>query len=189
MDVTTIPAVPGARHRRKRVGRGIGSGHGKTATRGQKGQRARTGAGKRPGFEGGRNPLIRRLPKRGFRQKAKDRTPPTAILNVGSLERCQDGDRLTPERLAALQLLDDPTHPVKLLGDGSLTKRVTVLVHRASRSAQEKVRKAGGTVEFIDNKAAASDSGPRARGKDRTRQGPTPPGPPFASGGAGQPPA
>ena len=73
MNIATIPAVPGARHRRKRVGRGIGSGHGKTSTRGQKGQRARTGSGKRPGFEGGRTPLIRRLPKRGFRQKATSR--------------------------------------------------------------------------------------------------------------------
>ncbi len=73
MNVSTIPAVPGARHRKKRVGRGIGSGHGKTSTRGQKGQRARTGSRKRPGFEGGRNPLIRRMPKRGFKQKATGR--------------------------------------------------------------------------------------------------------------------
>ena len=117
MNITTIPAVPGARHRRKRVGRGIGSGHGKTATRGQKGQRARTGEGKRPGFEGGRNPLIRRLPKRGFKQKATGRAQPIEIVNLRQLNACQEGDRLTPERLAALGLIRDATRLVKLLGD------------------------------------------------------------------------
>ena len=149
MNVSTIPAVPGARHRRKRVGRGIGSGHGKTATRGQKGQRARTGEGKRPGFEGGRNPLIRRLPKRGFRQKATGRPLPVEIVNVRQLNRCSEGEKLTPERLAQLGLIKDATRTVKLLGDGSLTKRVTVLVHRASESAKAKVLKVGGAIELI----------------------------------------
>ena len=149
MNVSTIPAVPGARHRRKRVGRGIGSGHGKTATRGQKGQRARTGSGKRPGFEGGRNPLIRRLPKRGFRQKATGRPLPPQILNVEQLNGFQEGERVTPERLKELGLIDDLTRTVKLLGDGELTKRVTVLVHRTSEAAKAKVLKAGGSVELI----------------------------------------
>ena len=149
MNITTIPAVPGARHRRKRVGRGIGSGHGKTATRGQKGQRARTGEGKRPGFEGGRNPLIRRLPKRGFKQKATGRAQPIEIVNLRQLNACQEGDRLTPERLAALGLIRDATRLVKLLGDGTLTKRLTVAVHRVSASAKDKVAKAGGSVELI----------------------------------------
>ena len=151
MNVSTIPAVPGARHRRKRVGRGIGSGHGKTSTRGQKGQRARTGSGKRPGFEGGRNPLIRRFPKRGFRQKATGRPLPVEIVNVRQLNRFSDGERVTCERLKALHLIDDPTRTVKLLGDGSLTKRLTVVVHRASDSAAAKVTQAGGSVELIDN--------------------------------------
>ena len=149
MNVATIPAVPGARHRRKRVGRGIGSGHGKTATRGQKGQRARTGEGKRPGFEGGRNPLIRRLPKRGFKQKGTGRPRPIEIVNLRQLNACQEGDRLTPERLAALGLIRDATRSVKLLGDGTLTKRLTVAVHRASASAKDKVAKAGGSIELI----------------------------------------
>ncbi len=149
MNVTTIPAVPGARHRRKRVGRGIGSGHGKTSTRGQKGQRARTGSGKRPGFEGGRNPLIRRLPKRGMRYKATGHVVETQIVNVDQLNRCKDGDQVTPERLAELGLIRDAGAPVKLLGDGSLTKRVTVRVHRASGSAKAKVTKAGGSVELL----------------------------------------
>lgn len=151
MDVTTVPAVFGSRKRRKRLGRGISSGHGKTATRGQKGQRARTGEGKRPGFEGSRTPLIRRLPKRGFRYKATGRPKPPAILNVRQLNQCQDGERLTPQRLAQLRLIRDATHPIKLLGDGALSKRVTVVVHRASESALKKVAQAGGTVELVSS--------------------------------------
>ena len=149
MNVSMIPAVPGARHRRKRVGRGIGSGHGKTATRGQKGQRSRTGSGKRPGFEGGRNPLIRRLPKRGFKQKARGRPRPIEIINVRQLNACKDGERLTPERLKELGLINDATRKVKLLGDGTLTKRLTIVVHGTSASAKEKVLKVGGSVELV----------------------------------------
>ena len=153
MNVSTIPSVPGARHRRKRVGRGIGSGHGKTATRGQKGQRARTGEGKRPGFEGGRSPLIRRLPKRGFRQKATGRPPRPQIVNVQQLNGCRDGERLTLERLQELGFIREAGVRVKLLGDGTLTKRVTVVVHSASESAKTKVAEAGGSVELIPTAA------------------------------------
>ncbi len=164
MNVSTIPSVPGARHRKKRVGRGIGSGHGKTATRGQKGQRARTGSGKRPGFEGGRSPLIRRLPKRGFRRKATGRPERADIINVEQLNRFSDGERVTPELLKARHLIDRASQTVKLLGDGTLTKRVTIVVHRASESAAAKVQQAGGTVELIDNKSARG-SKLEARGK------------------------
>lgn len=149
MNVATIPAIPGARHRRKRLGRGIGSGHGKTSTRGQKGQRARTGSGKRPGFEGGRTPLIRKLPKRGFRRKASGREQPAQILNVGDLNACADGDTLTPARLSELCLIRDPRGRITLLGDGSLTRRLTVFAHRASESAKLKVLGAGGSLEMI----------------------------------------
>ena len=149
MDVTTIPAVPGARHRRKRVGRGPGSGHGKTATRGQKGQRARTGSRKRPGFEGSRTPLIRRLPKRGFRYKATGKPKAADVVNVERLNVFKDGERVTPEQLHALGLITGPSRKVKLLGDGTLTKRVTIVVHGASDSAKAKVAKAGGSVELI----------------------------------------
>jgi len=150
MDISMIPAVPGARHRRKRVGRGIGSGHGKTSTRGQKGQRARTGSRKHPGFEGGRNPLIRRLPKRGFRQKATGRPRPIQIVNVGLLEkRCAAGERITPERLEALGLVRSATERIKLLGDGTVTKRLTVAVHQVSDAAKTKVEQAGGAVELL----------------------------------------
>ena len=151
MNVASIPAVPGARHRRKRVGRGIGSGHGKTSTRGQKGQRSRTGSRKRPGFEGGRNPPIRRLPKRGFRQKATGHKLPVAIVNVRSLNRCEDGEQLTPERMRQLGLVQGATGIVKLLGQGPLTKRVSVSVHQASESAKAQVVKAGGSVELLES--------------------------------------
>ena len=149
MDITTIPAVPGARHRKKRVGRGIGSGHGKTSTRGQKGQRARTGSGKRQGFEGGRNPLIRSIPKRGFRYKATGHPAAAQVVNIRQLNRCQSGERLTPERLKELGLIPNASGTVKVLGDGSLTTRVTVVAHAASASAKAKIEQAGGTLELI----------------------------------------
>jgi len=149
MNIATIPRVPGARKRRQRLGRGIGSGRGKTSTRGQKGQRARTGSGKRPGFEGGRNPLIRRLPKRGFRRKATGRPLPPQIVNVGQLEQCAEGARVTPEQMEAAGLIRHADRTVKLLGDGALSKRVTVAVHAASGSAKAKVEKAGGTIELL----------------------------------------
>lgn len=149
MNVTTVPAVPGSRHRRKRVGRGIGSGHGKTSTRGQKGQRSRSGSRKRPGFEGGRNPLIRALPKRGFRQKA-GLPAPHEIVNLDQLNRFADGQRITPEQLEAAGIIRNAGRKVKLLGDGTLTKKLTIVVHRSSESATAKVAKAGGTIELID---------------------------------------
>lgn len=148
MHVTTVASIAGALTRRKRVGRGIGSGHGKTSTRGQKGQRARTGKGKRPGFEGSRTPLIRRIPKRGFRYKAKDRTPPREILNVAQLNVFADGQRVTPELLRQTGLIRNAAHLIKLLGDGALTKRLTVAVHDASASAKVKISQAGGTLEL-----------------------------------------
>ncbi|MBI2094086.1 MAG: 50S ribosomal protein L15 [Candidatus Omnitrophica bacterium] len=149
MNIGTIPSTIGARHRRKRVGRGIGSGHGKTATRGQKGQRARTGEGKRPGFEGGRSPLIRLLPKRGFKRKEKQRTAQNTIINVEQLNRFKDGERIGPEQFREAGLLDAGDGSIKLLGDGALKKKLVILVHQASRSAQNKVVQAGGSVELI----------------------------------------
>ena len=149
MNVSTIPAVRGARHRKKRVGRGIGSGHGKTSTRGQKGQRARTGKGKRPGFEGGRTPLIRLLPKRGFKQKATGFMPVEEVINIKQLNRFEDGTRVTPEQLTSARLIRRADARVTLLGDGELTKRLTIAVHRTSESAKIKVQKTGGTVEIL----------------------------------------
>ena len=164
MDINSIPAVPGARKRRKRVGRGIGSGHGKTSTRGQKGQRARTGEGKRPGFEGGRTPLIRRIPKRGFRRKATGREPIREIVNVQALNCFAEGQRITPDALEGAGLIRDARHIVKLLGDGTLAKRVTVAVHQASASATTKVAQAGGTLELLKTNTVAQGSRLKAQG-------------------------
>ena len=151
MNITTIPATPGARRPKRRLGRGIGSGRGKTATRGQNGQRSRTGSSKRPGFEGGRTPLIRRVPKRGMIRKATGTPPEPEIVNVRQLNRVKDGEHLTLQRLVELHLIRDTRHPVKLLGDGTLSKRVTITVHRTSETAKAKVVDAGGSVELIDN--------------------------------------
>ena len=149
MNVTSLPKVPGAHHRRKRVGRGIGSGHGKTSTRGQKGQRARTGSGKRPGFEGGRTPLIRQIPKRGFRRKATGREPMWTHVNVEGLNRFPDGTQVTLQLLEETGLIKHDSYRVKLLGDGALSRRLTIAVHGASASAKEKVTQAGGALELI----------------------------------------
>ena len=150
MDVTTIPAAPRARHRKKRVGRGIGSGHGKTATRGQKGQRSRTGSRKRPGFEGGRTPLIRHLPKRGGRDKTSGHVRPREVVNIESLNRFEDGAQVTPQLLRARGLVRYEGGVVKLLGEGTLTKKLRVQVHAVSESAKAKVQSAGGTVELLN---------------------------------------
>ena len=150
MNVTSLPAIPGARHRRKRLGRGIGSGHGKTSTRGQKGQRARTGSGKRPGFEGSRTPLIRLLPKRGFRRKATGRETIREAINVERLNQFSDGQRITPEVLVQAGVIKHASHEIKLLGEGELTRKLTVVVHKASASATAKVAKAGGTLELLE---------------------------------------
>ena len=149
MDVSTLPSVPGARHRKKRIARGIGSGHGKTATRGQKGQRSRTGSRKRPGFEGGRNPLIRSIPKRGFRRKETGQKKPAQVFNVEQLNRFKAGEKVTPELLAEAGLIPSAARIVKVLGQGSLKIGVTLAVHAASASAKTKIEKAGGTVELI----------------------------------------
>ena len=149
MNITSLPAMPGSRHRKKRVGRGIGSGHGKTSTRGQKGQRARTGSRKHPGFEGGQNPLLRRLPKRGFKRKETGRKLISEVVNLSRLQRFRDGSRVTVEQLEAAGLIRDAGHRIKLLGDGACAKKLTVAVHAASESAKAKLAKAGGSVELI----------------------------------------
>ncbi len=172
MDVTSIPAMRGARKRRKRLGRGPGSGHGKTATRGQKGQRARTGSRKRPGFEGGRTPLIRLLPKRGFRRKATGQQPPPQIVNVGRLEQCAEGERVTPERLEAMGLIRNGRGRVKLLGEGTLSKRLTIAVHAASGSAKTKVTQVGGAVELLRRLPASETAATSHQGQAGKAQGP-----------------
>ena len=145
MNLADLAPAPGSRKKRKRVGRGPGSGHGKTSCRGHKGQNSRSGGGVKPGFEGGQMPLQRRLPKRGFTnifQKS------FSIVNVGSLEKIEESE-ITPEVLIKEGLVKKIQDGVKILGNGELTKAVTVKAHAFSASAKEKIEKAKGTVEVI----------------------------------------
>lgn len=130
------------RKRRKRVGRGPGSGHGKTSTRGHKGQKARTGGAKGPAFEGGQMPLQRRLPIRGFNNERFRRH--MAIVNVGSLNAFDEGETVTPELLLAKRIVRKLKDGVKVLGEGSLEKRLVVKAHGFSREAVAKIEAAGG---------------------------------------------
>lgn len=129
---------------KKRVGRGPGSGMGKTSTRGQKGQNARSGGGVRLGFEGGQTPIARRLPKRGFTNFTRKEY---AIVNVKDLNRFEDGTEVTPALLIESGLVKKELNGVKILGNGELTKKLTVKAAKFSKSAQEAIENAGGKVE------------------------------------------
>jgi large subunit ribosomal protein L15 len=136
----------GARKRRKRIGTGMGSGHGKTATRGSKGQRSRSGARMRPGFEGGQMPLQRRLPKRGFTNIFKKQF---ALINLRDLADFKPEEKVTPELLLARGLVKKLGDGLKVLGDGELKAPLTISAHHFSKPALEKIQKAGGTAEVI----------------------------------------
>ncbi len=139
-----LKPAPGSRHKRKRIGRGPGSGHGKTATAGSKGQLSRSGRKQYFGFEGGQNPLHRRLPKRGFTNIFKTEF---AVVNVGSLQTLEG--EITPESLAAAGLIRRRADRVKILGDGEIQRAVVVKAHRFSKSAIEKITAAGGRAEVL----------------------------------------
>ena len=144
MDLSNLTNVPGARHRRKRVGRGGGSGMGKTSTRGHKGQNARKGHKQKLGFEGGQMPLVRRLPKRGF-NNARFNAKALGV-NLADLEKkFEAGAEITVESLKAAGFSDNKRPKVKILATGELTKKFTVKVP-CSASAKAKIEKAGGTV-------------------------------------------
>ncbi|HQC54621.1 MAG TPA: 50S ribosomal protein L15 [Clostridia bacterium] len=147
MKLHTIKPADGSVKQSKRIGRGIGSGHGKTSTKGHKGQWARSGGGVRPGFEGGQMPLIRRLPKRGFKNMFKSEF---SIVNVGSLEVFDadtviDADFLLSNRVIGKIEKDG----LKVLGEGELTKPLTVKAAKFSKTAIEKIEKAGGKIEVL----------------------------------------
>lgn len=145
MNLSDLQPNEGATHRPKRVGRGIGSGHGKQSGRGAKGQHARNTV--RPGFEGGQTPLHRRLPHfRGFTQPFKKEY---AVVNLGALERFDSGTVVTPELLKESRVIGEIKDGVKILGDGELTKKLTVRAHHFSKSAQEKIAALGGAAETI----------------------------------------
>ena len=147
MKLHELQPTEGAQKTRKRVGRGIGSGMGKTSCRGMKGQKSRSGGGVRSGFEGGQMPLYRRLPKRGFKNIwAKT----FAEVNVGSLNRFEDGATVDPVALIEAGILKNIRDGIRILGDGELTvKNLTVRAHGFTHAAAEKIAAAGGKVEVI----------------------------------------
>ena len=146
MDLSNLRPAEGSRQSDNfRRGRGHGSGNGKTAGKGHKGQKARSGA-KRPGFEGGQMPLYRRLPKRGFKcRNSKE----IVAINVSELERFEDGAEITVEALLESGLVSNPRDGVKILGNGEISKKLTVKVNAFSESAKAKIEAAGGTAEVI----------------------------------------
>lgn len=146
MKLHELKPAEGSRHTKKRVGRGIGSGHGKTAGRGHKGQNARSGGGVRPGFEGGQTPLFQRLPKRGFTNINRKEY---AIVNLDDLNRFDEGTEVTPELLLETRVIRKLKSGVKILGNGTVEKKLTVKAHKFSESAKQAIESAGGNVEVI----------------------------------------
>jgi large subunit ribosomal protein L15 len=148
LRLNTIKAQPGATHKRKRLGRGAGSGHGQTAGKGDKGQLARSGGSVRPGFEGGQMPLYRRVPKRGFKNVLR-RT--NAVLNLHDLERLspKDFSVISLETLGEAREIKGSFDRLTILATGELTKAFNIKAHRVSPAARTKIEKAGGKVELI----------------------------------------
>lgn len=146
MKLHELSPAEGSTKERKRVGRGHGSGQGKTAGKGHKGQNARSGGGVRPGFEGGQMPLARRIPKRGFNNIFATKY---AVINVSDLDKFVDGAVIDAEMLKATGIIKQPLDGIKILGNGNITKKLTVKAAAFSKTAQEKIEKAGGKVEVI----------------------------------------
>jgi len=147
MKLHTVHPAEGAVTTRKRVGRGVGSGLGKTSGKGHKGQNARSGGGVRPGFEGGQLPLFRRLPKRGFSNaKFKVRY---AVINLSDLNKFEEGAIVTPELLKEMGLVKNQLDGIKVLGNGTLEKKLTVKAHKFSDVALREIEKLGGKAEVI----------------------------------------
>lgn len=146
MRLNELFPADGSTKKPKRVGRGIGSGMGKTSTRGHKGQKSRSGGGTRPGFEGGQMPLMRRIPKRGFTNIFKKQY---AIVNVADLNDFEEGAVITPELLKATGLIKNVRDGVRILGNGELTTKVDVSAHYFSEAAKAKIEAAGGKAEVI----------------------------------------
>jgi large subunit ribosomal protein L15 len=146
MKLHELAPTPGSKKVRTRVGRGLGSGLGKTSGKGHKGQNSRSGGGVRPGFEGGQMPLYRRLPKRGFYNKfGKD----YAEVNISDLNRFEEGAVVDPVALIESGILKNVRDGVRILGNGELTKSLTVIANGFTKSAEEKIQAAGGKVEVV----------------------------------------
>ena len=147
MELHDLHPAPGAKKSRKRIGRGPGSGTGKTAGRGHKGQKSRSGYSRRYGFEGGQMPLVRRIPKRGFYNVFRVEFQ---VVNLRDLERVfADGDTVSVETLVEKGLVRGGKRPVKVLGDGELKKKLTVQAHKFSASARDGIEKVGGRCEVV----------------------------------------
>jgi large subunit ribosomal protein L15 len=152
MRLHDLKPRPGAKHRRKRLGQGESSGHGKTSGRGGKGQTARSGSSIRIGFEGGQMPLIRRIPKRGFNNTRFGKQ--FIAVNVGELNQFDDGARVDETALRAIGLANGRAGGIKILGDGELSKKLTVSAHAFSASARSKIEAKGGACEVVGQKPA-----------------------------------
>ncbi|OHB57144.1 MAG: 50S ribosomal protein L15 [Planctomycetes bacterium RBG_13_44_8b] len=142
-----ITKIAGAKKQRKRLGKGSGSGHGKTSGKGHKGSLSRAGAGGKLGYEGGQMPLFRRLPKRGFSNYRFVRR--YEIINVSQLDRFEDGSDVDIKSLFSAGLVDSTSSKVKVLGDGELTKKLNVSVHKFSKAAQDKILSCGGVAKVV----------------------------------------
>ena len=153
MRLHTLKPNPGAKHRRKRLGQGESSGHGKTSGRGGKGQSARSGSSIRPGFEGGQMPLFRRLPKRGF-NNARHATVYVPV-NLSDLNRFEDGARVDETALKSVGLANGKSAGVKILAQGEITKKLTVIASAFSETAKKKIEAKGGTCEVVVRPSAA----------------------------------
>ena len=143
MKLHELTYTEGARHKKKRIGRGTGSGTGKTAGRGMKGQNSRSGGGVRPGFEGGQTPLFQRLPKRGFTNYTRKEY---TIINLDILNKFEDGTKVTPELLVETGLAKQVKTGIKILGEGNLTKKLEISAHKFSKTAKEAIENAGGSI-------------------------------------------
>jgi large subunit ribosomal protein L15 len=148
MQLHELKPPKGAKKKKKRVGRGIGSGHGKTSGRGHKGQKQRSHPGIRPYFEGGQMPLIRRIPKRGFSNKRF--AIEYQIVNVSDLNRFEEGTVITPKLLKQESLIRYEDRPLKILGDGELEKKFEVHAHAFSKTAKEKIEAKGGKTVLLE---------------------------------------
>jgi len=146
LSINTLKPAPGANRKNKRVGRGIGSGHGKTATRGYNGQHSRAGSSMRPGFEGGQMPLYRRLPKRGFNNIFRKEY---VVVNLEKLAAFEAGAKIDPVVLRDNGIIRNLNEDIKILGTGEIANAIHVRAHRFSKSAVEKIQKSGGSIEVI----------------------------------------
>src|SRR6186713_2486487 len=154
LSLNNLHPAPGSTHKKKRLGRGPGSGLGKTSGKGHKGQKSRSGYSSRPGFEGGQMPLQRRLPKRGFTNIFKKEWIEISLAKIE--ENFQAGDTVTPEVLHQRGLIKKAKHDLVILGNGDITKSLNISAHRFTKTAKDKIEKAGGSVTMIQKAVAAS---------------------------------